>query len=79
MRETSGGRDEIGKTETSRTIFAPRELEAGDRSRHSDRKTAENRFVAVRLALLIEKHVLGGQSRRHFPIIDGDRFFPSAI
>ena len=72
-RERDRRRDQVGEREFARAVFAPGELEAGDGSRHADRKPGIARLERIGLAVGVEEHVLGRRRRRGLAIVDRDR------
>ena len=67
------GAIELGERELAGAVFAPGELEAGDRPRHADREAGKARLERIGLAVGVEEHVLGRRRGRGLAIVDRDR------
>ena len=65
--------DELGERELAGAVFAPGELEAGDRAGDADRKAGIARLERIGLAVGVEEHVLGRRRGRGLAVVDRDR------
>ena len=64
--------NEIGEGEFSGAVFAPGELEPGDRAGNADGEAGKAGLERIGFSVGVEKDVFGGRSGRSLAIVDGD-------